>query len=88
MYSLSFCNHIKAGVKVSLDDRDEKLGYKIREAANKKIPYTLVIGDKEVAEKGVNVRTFGSQDQKEKSYEEFKANILKEIAEKIIKKQA
>lgn len=78
----------KAGVKVSLDDRDEKLGYKIREAANKKIPYTLVIGDKEVAEKGVNVRTFGSQDQKEKSYEEFKANILKEIAEKIIKKQA
>ena len=72
----------KAGVKVAIDDRDEKLGYKIREAANKKIPYTLVIGDKEVENKGVNVRTFGSHDQKEESFVEFKENILKEINER------
>ncbi|MBF0715061.1 threonine--tRNA ligase [Gemelliphila palaticanis] len=78
----------KSGVKVTLDDRNEKLGYKIREAANKKIPYTLVIGDKEVENKDVNVRTFGSQDQKTKSYEEFKANILKEIKERKINKEA
>ena len=78
----------KAGVKVAIDDRDEKLGYKIREAANKKIPYTLVIGDKEVENKGVNVRTFGSHDQKEESFAEFKENILKEINERLIEKNA
>ena len=78
----------KAGVKVAIDDRDEKLGYKIREAANKKIPYTLVIGDKEVENKGVNVRTFGSHDQKEESFVEFKENILKEINERLIVKNA
>ena len=78
----------KAGVKVAIDDRDEKLGYKIREAANKKIPYTLVIGDKEVENKGVNVRTFGSHDQKEESFIEFKENILKEINERLIEKNA
>lgn len=78
----------KAGVKVAIDDRNEKLGYKIREAANKKIPYTLVIGDKEVENKGVNVRTFGSHDQKEESFVEFKENILKEINERLIEKNA
>ena len=78
----------KAGVKVAIDDRDEKLGYKIREAANKKIPYTLVIGDKEVENKGVNVRTFGSHDQKEESFVEFKENILQEINERLIEKNA
>lgn len=78
----------KAGVKVAIDDRDEKLGYKIREAANKKIPYTLVIGDKEVENRGVNVRTFGSHDQKEESFVEFKENILKEINERLIEKNA
>ncbi|MDO4814465.1 MAG: threonine--tRNA ligase [Gemella sp.] len=78
----------RAGVKVSIDDRDEKLGYKIREAASKKMPYTLVIGDKEVENKDVNVRTFGSLDQKTKSYAEFKENILREINERKIKKEA
>ncbi|QWQ39343.1 threonine--tRNA ligase [Gemella sp. zg-570] len=76
------------GVRVSIDDRNEKLGYKIREAANKKIPYTIVIGDKEVENNSVNVRTFGSQEQKIKSFAEFKENILKEISERKIKKEA
>lgn len=78
----------KSGIKVSIDDRNEKLGYKIREAANKKIPYTLVIGDKEVANNDVNVRIFGSQNQKTESYLDFKSNILKEISERRIKKEA
>lgn len=78
----------KSGVKVSIDDRNEKLGYKVREAAGKKIPYTLVIGDKEVENKGVTVRTFGSEKQISKSYQEFKENILAEIAERKIKKEA
>ena len=78
----------KSGVKVAIDDRDEKLGYKIREAAGKKIPYTLVIGDKEVENRGVNVRIFGSHDQKEESFAKFKENILKEINERLIEKNA
>ena len=78
----------KAGVKVAIDDRDEKLGYKIREAASKKIPYTLVIGDKEVENRNVNVRTFGSLNQKEESFAEFKENILREINERLIEKNA
>ena len=64
------------------------IGYKIREAASKKIPYTLVIGDKEVENRNVNVRTFGSHDQKEESFAEFKENILKEISERLIEKNA
>ena len=88
-YSRKIFDDLKSkGVRVSIDDRNEKLGYKIREAANKKIPYTLVIGDKEVESKLVNIRTFGSQEQKIKSYEEFKENILKEIKERKIKKEA
>ncbi|MGX7069527.1 threonine--tRNA ligase [Gemella bergeri] len=78
----------KSGVKVAIDDRNEKLGYKIREAASKKIPYTLVIGDKEVESKAVNVRIFGSQNQKEESFADFKENILKEINERLIEKNA
>ncbi len=88
-YSREIFDDLKrAGVKVSLDDRNEKLGYKIREAAAKKIPYTLVIGDKEVADRDVNVRTFGSQNQKTKSYEQFKYDLLKEIKERKINKEA
>ena len=50
-----------AGFRVELDDRDEKIGYKIREAQMQKIPYMLVVGDKEVDEKAVNVRKYGEQ---------------------------
>ena len=64
-------------LKVAIDDRDEKLGYKIREAASKKIPYTLVIGDKEVENRNVNVRTFGSHDQKEESFAWIQRKYLK-----------
>ena len=51
------------GVRVEIDDRNEKMGYKIREAQMQKIPYQLVVGDKEVENKEVNVRKYGSQDQ-------------------------
>ena len=55
---------------------------------SKKIPYTLVIGDKEVENRNVNVRTFGSLNQKEESFAEFKENILREISERLIEKNA
>lgn len=51
------------GVRVSIDDRNEKMGYKIREAQMQKIPYQIVVGDKEVENNQVNVRQYGSQDQ-------------------------
>lgn len=50
-----------AGVRVELDLRDEKIGYKIREAQTEKIPFALVVGDKEVEDKAVNVRRYGEQ---------------------------
>ncbi|MGA5713357.1 threonine--tRNA ligase [Bacillus bombysepticus] len=50
-----------AGIRVELDTREEKIGYKIREAQMQKIPYMLVVGDNEVTENGVNVRKYGEQ---------------------------
>ncbi|MED3562596.1 threonine--tRNA ligase [Bacillus xiapuensis] len=50
-----------AGLRVELDGRDEKIGYKIREAQMQKIPYMLVVGDKEVEDNAVNVRKYGEQ---------------------------
>ena len=47
---------LKEGIRVEADTRNEKLGYKVREAQVSKIPYMLVIGDKEIEEQGVNVR--------------------------------
>ncbi|PEB51329.1 threonine--tRNA ligase [Bacillus pseudomycoides] len=51
----------RAGIRVEVDTREEKIGYKIREAQMQKIPYMLVVGDNEVAENGVNVRKYGEQ---------------------------
>jgi threonyl-tRNA synthetase len=68
-----------AGLRVEMDDREEKLGYKIREAQMKKIPYMLVIGDKEVEAGGVNVRRYGSKDSETISFQDFLANIKAEI---------
>ncbi|MDM5334729.1 threonine--tRNA ligase [Ureibacillus composti] len=67
------------GVRVEMDDREEKLGYKIREAQMKKIPYMLVLGDKEVEGNEVNVRRYGSKDSETISFDEFLANIKAEI---------
>ncbi|EJR51098.1 threonine--tRNA ligase [Bacillus paramycoides] len=51
----------RAGIRVEVDTREEKIGYKIREAQMQKIPYMLVVGDNEVTENGVNVRKYGEQ---------------------------
>ena len=67
------------GIRASLDAREEKLGYRMREAQTKKIPYQLVIGDKEVESNSLNVRTFGSNESKSMTKDEFKEMILDEI---------
>lgn len=67
------------GVRVSIDDRNEKMGYKIRGAQMQKIPYQIVVGDKEVENNQVNVRQYGSQDQETVEKDEFIWNLVDEI---------
>lgn len=69
----------KAGVRVKVDVRNEKLGYKIREAQMQKIPYLLVLGDKEIESNGVNVRKYGQQETEEISLDQFIKNIKQDI---------
>ena len=71
-----------AGIRVEGDFRSEKLGYKIREAQMQKIPYMLVVGDKEAESGSVAVRTRAGGDEGVMTVEEFLAKCLKEIAEK------
>ncbi len=66
----------KEQIRFEIDYREEKLGYKIREAQTKKIPYTLVIGDNEVKNNLVTYRKHGSQEQVTVSVDEF-VNIIK-----------
>jgi threonyl-tRNA synthetase len=65
-----------------MDDRDEKLGYKIREAQTKKIPYQIVIGDKEISDNEVTYRRYGEQEQTTVSVEGFIKLITEEISQK------
>ncbi|REI07705.1 threonine--tRNA ligase [Staphylococcus felis] len=67
------------GVRVNIDDRNEKMGYKIREAQMKKIPYQIVVGDKEVENNEVNVRQYGSKDQQTKEKDTFIWELVDEI---------
>ncbi len=70
------------GLRVKVDDRNEKLGYKIREAQVQKVPYSLIVGDKEVEQGTVNVRKRGEGDIGAMKAEDFIALLQKEIAEK------
>ncbi|MFJ7744331.1 threonine--tRNA ligase [Peribacillus sp. NPDC097295] len=69
-----------AGIRVNLDTRDEKIGYKIREAQMQKIPYMLVVGDNEVNEGSVNVRKYGEQKSETVSFEDFVSAIKAEVS--------
>lgn len=70
------------GLRVSIDERNEKLGYRLRESQIQKIPYTLVIGDNEMNTKSVTYRKYGTKEQITVSLDEFISMILKEIKEK------
>ena len=69
-------------VRVHLDDRNEKIGYKIREAQVKKVPYMLVIGEKEVESNTVSVRSRSEGDQGAMDVDAFTAKLLDEIKNK------
>ena len=69
-------------IRVEVDDRSEKIGYKIREAQMEKVPYILLVGDKEVESGTVAVRKRGQGDIGAQNADEFIANLLVEIQEK------
>jgi len=72
----------QAGIRIEKDDSNEKLGYRLRNAQMRKIPFSLVIGDNEVANKTVTYRRYGEQNQITVSVEEFIEMVKKEIAAK------
>ena len=74
-----------AGVRVEVDERNEKIGYKIREAQTQKIPFALVVGDKEVESAGVNVRRYGEKDSETMSLDSFQSLISTEISERTLR---
>lgn len=69
----------EADVRVHVDNRNEKLGYRIREAQMNKIPYQIVVGDSEVENGTVNVRCYGKEGSESMSLEDFVAKIADEI---------
>ncbi len=81
-YHKEYCDKLVSifsdeGIRFETDYRDEKLGYKIREAQTQKIPYSLVIGDNEVSNNLVTYRRHGSQEQVTVSIDEF-VNLIKD----------
>ncbi len=86
-YHLEYANRIKSelenhNIRVSVDDRDEKLSYKMRESVIKKTPYTLILGDKERDANTISYRLRGSESTENLSIEEFVNKINKEIKDK------
>ena len=70
------------GIRADVDDRNEKMQYKIRQSQTKKVPYQLIVGDKEVESGTVNVRRYGSKQTHTESMAEFRENILADIKRK------
>ena len=86
-YHLDYAQEIKEmltenSIRVELDDRNEKLSYKMRESQTKKIPYTLILGDKEKESKSISFRKFGSEETTTLSNKEFIDYILDVIKNK------
>lgn len=84
---LEYCNEVKAalkkvGARVDVDDRNEKLGFRLREAQVLKIPLQVVIGDQEVANRTVNIRPYGSKEQLMMSLDEFILWFDKQVKDK------
>jgi threonyl-tRNA synthetase len=72
-------------IRVELDNRNEKIGYKIREAQMQKVPYMLIVGDKEIENNAVAVRDRKEGDRGSMNLDDFIVNIQKEIKDKINK---
>ncbi|MDE7075917.1 MAG: threonine--tRNA ligase, partial [Clostridia bacterium] len=83
-YANEVCKKLAAlGVRAEVDLRSEKIGYKIREAKMEKVPYVLVVGDKEAEEGTVNVNKRGIEEKYTVSLDDFAKTIVDEIEQKI-----
>ncbi|WP_188453446.1 threonine--tRNA ligase [Virgibacillus oceani] len=74
-----------SGIRVEVDERDEKIGYKIREAQTQKVPFSLVLGDNEIEENAVNVRRYSEKQSETLAYEDFEQLIAQEIADRTLR---
>ena len=74
------------GIRAELDDRNEKLGYRLREAQTKKVPYTLILGDNEKQDNTISYRLHGQKETTTVSQAEFVKLIKEEIANKTLRK--
>lgn len=84
-YANEICDKLRMmGIRCEVDKRNEKIGYKIREAKLEKVPYVLVVGDKEAEESSVNVNKRGVEEKTTMPLSDFIEQITKENAEKII----
>lgn len=84
---VAYANELKQAmrneyVRVEVDDRSEKIGYKVRQAQVEKVPYLLVVGDKEMGNREVAVRRHGSNDSETVSFDQFLGDIKAEIKER------
>jgi threonyl-tRNA synthetase len=77
--AVSLRNH---GIRVSVDDSEEKVGFRLRNSQVKKIPYTVVIGDNELRDKTLTYRLFGQEKQVTISQADFSRLIIDEIESK------
>jgi threonyl-tRNA synthetase len=74
----------EVGLRADVDDRQEKVNYKIREAQLQKIPYMLVVGDREAAEQAVAVRSRAKGDLGARPVDQFLADALAEVRAKAL----
>lgn len=72
------------GIRVNIDDRNESLGKRIRESEQDKVPYMLVLGDKEIAAASVAVRNFHTKEQKVVTIADFEVTLLEEISSRAL----
>ena len=87
LYHLEYANKLlkkfrALGIRAEIDDSEEKLGYRMRNAQMSKIPYSLVLGDKEVSGESLTYRKYGSSEQISLSIDEFIKLLTKEIENK------
>jgi threonyl-tRNA synthetase len=68
-----------AGIRAKLDDRNEKLGYKIRESIVNKNPYTLILGQKELDSKNISYRMYPEEDTHQMGTNEFIQKLIDDI---------
>ena len=90
-FHLEFCQKVvaelkKTGVRAQLVDSSEKLGYRMRNAQVKKVPYTLVVGDNELASNSVTYRHYGSKEQINIPVDEFVNKLKEEISSRALPK--